>query len=72
MVLVKDFGCGMGAGRFCLEVDTMVMGAWSKAVGVDLGMVVEVHWGIVQGFGHAMFVVVVVVVVAAAVVVVGL
>jgi hypothetical protein len=63
VVLVKDFGFGMGVGRFCLEVDTVVMGAWSKSVGVDWGMVAGVHWGMVQGFGHAMFVVAVVVVV---------
>ena len=63
MVLVKDFGCGMGVARFGLEVDTVARGAWSKAVGVDWGMVVGVHWGMVQGFGHAMFVVAVVVVV---------
>ena len=35
LVLVKDFGCGMGVGRFCLEVDMGLRGAMSMLVGVD-------------------------------------
>ena len=46
LVLVKDFGCGMGVGIFCPEVDMGLRVAMSMLVGVDR---VGVDWGMEEG-----------------------
>ena len=43
---MKDFGCGMGVGIFCPEVDMGLRVAMSMLVGVDR---VGVDWGMEEG-----------------------